>query len=298
MKRLFILTTIALAFCTPFASGKLLDPNSKPNAILDAIMKKIDPQGIDVLRNWDSNSPIPGKRVILAPLKGFESSAEVEKSKAAWMNDFEGDVHSFLAGYETKSTVLDKGLTDFTKFTRKWDMTPRPKRVFISFTQADVMYANNVKKALEGKGYKTFIFLSNPDQNNPLLKTKEAGHLFATAGHHFVIDSKNARKSSGVWFEQELLRRDGGSSSPDLGRPDPPPPEPNNPPYSPPPEGESPPYSPSSEPDSPPYSSPPSTKFIGCICKKFRNNRLVNSYQIPPGARCGMQICGPKTADP
>jgi hypothetical protein len=279
MKRLVILTTISLAFFAPFALGKLLDPHSPPNLILDALVKELDSKEIDVVRRWDNKSPTPRERAILAPLKGFKSSAEAKASKTAWMKDFEGNIHSFLVGFKTDSTHLNKESTDFSTFTREWETIPKSKRIFISFTQVDAAYADTIKEALESKGYKTFIFLSS-SHSSPFLTSQEAGHLFATAGHYFVIDTKNARNSPGVWFEKALLGRYGGSSPSDLGGPG------------------SPPHSPSPRPARPPSSPSPTTEFIGCICKTFRNGRLINSFQIPPGAQCGKQICTKKSVDP
>ena len=60
-----------------------------------------------------------------------------------------------------------------------------------------------VKTTLERQGYVTFIFLQDVKQG-PLVSPQEAGRFFREAGHHFVIDTPNARKSVGVQFERSL----------------------------------------------------------------------------------------------
>ncbi len=254
MKSSMILSAIALALLAQFASGKILDPQSPANAVLDPLADEIHSKGIDVRRRWETRSSTLGKRAVLTPLQGFMSSSEAETARTLWMQDFEGRIHSVLVGVKQKHPIRS-GSTgaqpNLTKFKQAWERAPQSQRVFISFTRADAAYALDVKKALESRGFTTFVYLEGSNKA-PTLTPKEAGHFFGTAGHHFVIDTQNARRSSGVWFEKALLGR--------YGRVVKPPP-------------------------------PPRSTVVICTCNTYRNGVLVSSREIPRGASCGGQVC-------
>lgn len=254
-------------------SAKLLDPHSPQNEILDALADKIDSHGIDVARQWTATAK-PGERPILAPLHSFTSAAEAKKSKTLWMRDFRGKIESVLLGIKDNKQQSAKNLSgqisrDPGAFKDVWEDVSKSQRVFISFTKVDATHAAKVKKALENIGYTTFIYL-NGSQESPLVTPAEAGHFFATAGHHFVIDTKAARHSGGVWFEKALLGRyiapaDTNKQAVHKKKRR----AINNP-------------------------APPSSSLtVGdCTCNTFRNGVLIRSSRIPVGASCGGQICG------
>jgi hypothetical protein len=235
---------------------------------LDSLAKKVDSKGIDVLRRWSDSSPSPRERPILAPLQEFTSASEAKTAQKLWMKDFKGNIHSFLVGIrDTHGRPTPMSIRvppDLEEFKHKWDEARPSQRVFISFARADFEHARAVKQALDDQGYTTFIYLGKA-QGSPLVTANEAGHFFATAEHHFVIDTQNARRSSGVWFERALLGRYGKAPGGDVSHKGTP-----------------------GRPPSPPPTGPNVTR---CTCKFYRNGILVNSRQILPGVMCGKQRC-------
>jgi hypothetical protein len=260
MKSSISLSAIALVLLAQFASGKILDLKSPANAVLDPLAPELHSKGIDVRRRWEAGPSAPGKRAVLTPLRGFISSSEAETARALWMQDFEGRIQSVLVGVKQEQPIHSKSTRaqlNLTEFKKAWERAPQSQRVFISFTRADAAYALDVKKSLTDRGFHTFVYLEGSNKA-PTLTPREAGHFFGTAGHHFVIDTQNARRSSGVWFEKALLGRYGRAVSVNID-------------------------------EQPPPSRP---AVFTCTCNTYRNGVLVSSVEIPRGATCGVEVCG------
>jgi hypothetical protein len=263
MKRLYAITTIALA-------------------------RKVDSKGIDVLRKW-SYTPKAPKRPVLTPLKGSTYAFKTKTAQMKWTQEFEGNIHYGLVGIRNTpgKTTVNSVPSDLEEFKNKWEKARPSQRVFISFTKLDFEHAIAVKQALDDQGYTTFIFLDKAN-GSPIVTAKEAGYFFATAENHFLIDTKNARRSRGVWFERALLGKYGKDSGDDVN-----PGRSQKPPPSPPPSGKN-----SGGDVNPrrlqiPPSDPPSPKIIitECTCYIYRNGILVKSFKILPGAMCGKRRC-------
>jgi hypothetical protein len=180
----------------------LYDPSSPAYEALDAAVFELDKEGIDVARNLDSPGArkFRASRPILGPLGTMELQKSPSISEASWAQEFKsGAIGAIVA---VKENVGGSSASQ-GDFRQKWEKADKTKRIFISFTGADLEYAHKVSATLEKQGYVTFIFLEDPKQG-PRQSPQEAGRFFREAGHHFVIDTPNARKSVGVKFERSL----------------------------------------------------------------------------------------------
>jgi hypothetical protein len=137
---------------------------------------------------------------------------------APWMNEFLSGATGFVAGAQTAEPGHAAKTKD--KFLAEWQKAAASKRVFLSFTSADIKAAHAAAQALHARGYVTFVFL-NPGKPKPRYDATFTGKMFLEAGHHIVLDTQNARKSRGVWLEATLAREitGGPGKSPGQGGP-------------------------------------------------------------------------------
>src|SRR5207249_1314245 len=101
-KRLLV-SLLIWGFCATLGFGKLLDPQSPANPVLDGLVDKVDSQGIDISRSALGNTPPPADRPVVTPLQGFTSDAEAKAARALWMKDFQGNIQSILVGVKDPS---------------------------------------------------------------------------------------------------------------------------------------------------------------------------------------------------
>jgi len=187
----------------------------------------------------------------------------------------------FEAGAFTESYLLAVGggpvqNLDAVGFRAAWENAPTESRIFMSFSGADIDYAEAVKQAMEAQGYSVFLYRPSVDQG-PLTNSVEVGQYFREAGHHLVIDTPNARQSQAVLVEAAAWRflfGGGGTptpTSPPPIAPAPPPPDPAT-----------------AAPPVPEGTEPPSEDGEPCcqLCT-YRDGVLIN---------CGPTECGPQCA--
>jgi hypothetical protein len=193
---LFFLSSSAVNFAA------LYDPSSPAYDILDSAVFELDKEGIDVARNLDSSGArkYRASRPILGPLGTMELQKSPSVSEASWAQEFKNGAIGAIAAIKENVGGSSASVGDFRQ---KWEKADKTRRIFISFTGADLEYAHKVGATLEKQGYVTFIFLEDV-KKGPRVSPQEAGRFFKEAGHHFVIDTPNARKSVGVRFERAL----------------------------------------------------------------------------------------------
>jgi glutaredoxin len=194
---IFFSKYLLLLFALSVLSFKVIDKNSSyPNKLLQELAIDLDKHKIDIIQNWRSNATIGNDRWILAPLANWnEKYRAVANTNESWVNEF-------VDGYMGGLAAVQKSPAE-NSFFNLWRAESEEKRIFISFTQADREAAYAVKSSLESKGYVVFIYLNEFGQ--PSQSASEAGAMMKTAGQHFIIDSKNARKSPGVIIESQIL---------------------------------------------------------------------------------------------
>ena len=199
------LSVVIVAIASTGAAKKRAE--GPPHALLDSIEAALEAHGLDYLTSWDSGEAreLPSKPT-LSHLDGFPSATPISETKP-WMREFVAGTANgaALLAYRGKApkTAAHKD------FTSRWFQADASRRVFISFTRSDYASAEAVRRILESRGYNVFTYIESEDQDPPF-SPYEVGRLFDSAGSHFVIDSINARKSDGIYFEAALtsqLRR-------------------------------------------------------------------------------------------
>jgi hypothetical protein len=179
--------------------------------MLAAFEAALDAKGIDIVpglaRNLDSQQQ---DRPRLAKLGGFP----VPKAKGAssapedWMSEFASGAFEYLAAFRpaSGSTASVGELADSDRFMTEWSKAEESQRVFVAFTREDAATAQEVAQVLRAQGLVVFTYLRDKGAA-PWAKPEIVGRLFREAGHHFVIDTMQARRSGGVAFEALALAR-------------------------------------------------------------------------------------------
>lgn len=222
----------ALTLCAGTASGALVGDAHRVDPILATLVDALHPKGIDVVGGDTSEVPLD-RRPRVALLSGVPNRRSAAGAvEAPWMREFRTGAMGFVAALGPSAGAAPVTVDDFLN---RWNAVSRDKRVFLSFTRADAHLADAAAEALRSQGYVTFTFLKAND-SAPAYDPTTVGALFADAGHHFVIDTPNARKSEGVWLESKTLasiRREPPPEpplEPTTPGPPRPPPEPGTPP--------------------------------------------------------------------
>jgi hypothetical protein len=173
----------------------------------------LDSQGIDVVGGDTANVRL-GNRPRVAKLVGMPTSkVRTEWNSAPWMKDFLSGATGFVGAIRTDGEGRTAKSTE--NFLAEWRAAIPEKRVFLSFTSADVEFAHATASALRARGYVTFVFLG-PGDLGPKYDPEFVGKMFADAHHWLVLDTPNARRSRGVWLEASVAKGMGGSPpSPD-----------------------------------------------------------------------------------
>lgn len=165
--------------------------------VLDKLTEILDSMKIDVRMAWDKSTP--SGRPTLAPLNGFPAQVP-QVTHGEFAEGFRtGASGTVLAIQPASKRSLDVNDSE-QKLLSDWISVPAEQRVFVSFARPNLSAATAVQNALRRTGYRAFIYINTPGQT-PALTPEKTGTYFSTAGHHFVIDSHEARTSPAVAYE-------------------------------------------------------------------------------------------------
>lgn len=186
----------------------IVDPQSPRHPVLDRLASALDASKIDVRRRWETGGAATGERPVVAPLDGYPASVRDLGVPEQFKQGFEAGAYreAVLVAVSGHSGQVDMSSSEFRA---AWNSAEASRRVFISFTKADLQSAEAVRTALMKNGYVVFTYVTGAAGYRPA-KPVEVGTYFKEAGHHFVIDTSNARKSPGVVLEAitfDRLRR-------------------------------------------------------------------------------------------
>jgi hypothetical protein len=186
------------------SSGRNLTPFGEQDSLIAQMDQPLDAAGVDV-RSTYARLSLASTRPVLAPLRALP----LQPPSVPWPG-VERDFKRGALGFALAWAGLPGPSSPTLQSTRAaWAAAPAERRIFLSFTRADRKWALEVRKVLEAAGYAVFTYL--PDQDGgPPFTVEEVGKLFREAGRRYVVDTPNARKSTGVWIErsvQEDFRR-------------------------------------------------------------------------------------------
>jgi hypothetical protein len=202
MRRLALLLVVSALLATYPIAGKVIGRRARLDPVLQMLETPLHARGIDVVAGNTAAYKI-GSRPRLAPLTGMPTAkASADWNSRPWMDEFRRGATGFVAG--VKST-RGRRAANSDEFLSAWRAASRDRRVFISFTAKDAGAAEAAAKALTAKGYVAFVFI-RPSASAPTYDTALVGRMFHEAGHHFVVDTPNARKSAGVWLEATIAK--------------------------------------------------------------------------------------------
>ena len=194
-------------------SARVIGARGKLDPLLKTLEAPLQKRGIDVVAGDTANHPL-GTRPRVARLSGMPTAKPPAGWKSRpWMKSFEAGRTGFLAAAPGEGR---KRARSSSEFLQAWKRAPADQRVFLSFTRKDVRAAESAARALEARGYVTFIYLTSKSKG-PKYDTTTVGRLYAEAGHRLVVDTPNARRSEGVWLEARLARP-GGRPPPESSR--------------------------------------------------------------------------------
>jgi len=174
------------------------------DAFLQELRPMIEALGLGVRTQWSGMAlQSPPASPTVAPLRGFPSTASVPND-AAFVRLFNAGAHheAALVAVRPRSGMTPPATAQ--QLARAWKDAPTTSRVFVSFTRADAAYARLLRLALETRGYSVFTYIRGDFLSLPF-NAVEVGRFFREAGHHIVIDSREARKSVGVAAERLAL---------------------------------------------------------------------------------------------
>ncbi len=175
------------------------------NAVLAQLAPSLAPRGITVrLGALESSEKISALTVNLGELSQFPVSPDALKKAIEIQHQLGvGAAHeaSLIAVNRSMATQTSKSASTFK---RMWANASASERVFVSFTRADAKYASIVRASLEAQGYRVFTYVKGTAR--PAFNLVEVGTFFREAGHHFVVDTRNARSSPGVNLEAAMLQ--------------------------------------------------------------------------------------------
>lgn len=195
-----VLLILALRITVP---GDILGPATRLDPFFGGLIPHL-PADIDVVAGEASEHAFPESgpsRPRVAFLQGMPVNPNLG-IQADWMESFHAGMTGLVGAVKPEGRKMDparKGPSS-EAFFQAWKDAPPAKRIFLSFTSADVEHAENVAKALEKAGYVTFVFLKRGDASPPY-DPDFVGQKFAEAGLHLVLDSPAARRSIGVALE-------------------------------------------------------------------------------------------------
>jgi hypothetical protein len=187
---LAIISLLSVLFLS--VSWRILDPNAKtPNTLLQTIAPQLDKLSINVVQDWNSKIKVDNRTVIIAPLANWPARNK-EQFTEGWVKDLKAGLHAGYVAMRYNKKVEPENIP------LVWKNIEKDKRIFISFTSADIKIAEQLRKLLEKQGYQVFTYIKDGKISQTF---EEVGKIMSTAGQHFVIDSYNSRISQGVIAE-------------------------------------------------------------------------------------------------
>ena len=197
--------------------SKVLDPTSKnidsrisQFSKNDEIVNHLDNLSIDILQNHSSKSNINNiNRPTLMLLEGYNTISASElntQNYESWMSEFMNGYRGFMAAVSVEESGVKPRLFNkkYKAFEQLWLSTPRSKRVFLSYTSKDSKIADNIATVLYKNGYAVYTYREGKGAIRNLPEV--TGRAFSESGVHLVLDTENARQSSGVKFEAQLAK--------------------------------------------------------------------------------------------
>jgi hypothetical protein len=219
LARLLLVGALTVGITTSSLAA-LRGERNKLHPLLGEILDPLHKKGIDVVGGDTSEVPL-GRRPRVAELAGMPTlDANVDWDSVPWMKDFRSGTAGFVAAAKTDTRA--PGPLPKDEFLARWQQVAQDRRIFLSFTSKDLQLAHATEGVLREHGYVTFMFLRSGDEG-PRYDATLVGKLFTEAEHHFVIDTRNARRSPGVFMEASFAKHMGGGGN-GGGRPEPGPP--------------------------------------------------------------------------
>lgn len=175
---------------------KILDRASTPvYSLLPAIANELEAIGIDVMQDWRSNVSTED-RPVLAPLANYNSKWRSESNPALFKNEWVREFHRWLYDFNYNDVGYALAApTGKAPFRSLWNNASPDQRIFLSFAGEDNEKVQEVKRVLEGHGYKVFTYLSDTEME---LSGEQIAYYMTTAGCRVVFDTKAARQKVGV----------------------------------------------------------------------------------------------------
>ena len=197
------LLALIIAVLTLPAQGKLLDPESPANPLLDQLAPLLHPHGIDVARNLNAAASKPRKKPrksrlgMLAdiPHGALASSLELEHWEQSYVERQIGALVALPAASRERRSPAD--------FLSDWFDARPAQRTIVTYAVTDQASARILQQELETLDYEVHLYLQGPEQTEFVA----AARYYATAGRRLVLDSHEARKLDSEALEIGLLGR-------------------------------------------------------------------------------------------
>jgi hypothetical protein len=188
-----LLLTLLILGLTAFAQEDLLR----------SVIPDFKGTGVSVRTQWSSRKVTPS-RPTLAPLRGFPVTNDASLGSQKFSELFNAGAFQEAALVAVNDGQIVDTHPRQTVFEQRWKSANKARRVFISFSKADIETAKTVRNVLERNGYTCFMYI-NETGKRPWTNSVKVGQFFKNAGTHLVIDSKAARRSAGVQLEAQAL---------------------------------------------------------------------------------------------
>ena len=195
-----VIVSCLLAFAlgtTTFSYGRVYGGLAELPAILQQLHSSFERAGFDL--GGSPKVPLNGTRPRLELLSNFEGAAPPNFESQDWIEDFNRGRVGAVGAVPNSG---DQTSTDQKALEAKWNMKPG---IFISFARKDVEAANKAATIFERSGHSVFRYLNDKD-GPPKYSAEFTGKMFSRAEQYFVVDTPNARHSSGVWVEAITLK--------------------------------------------------------------------------------------------
>lgn len=220
MKGVFrqLLVSLLLGLLPLIGSTAFVDDSARRNEILRLLQPGLDAQGIDVRGDKVTSAAFGGSRPQLSLLETIPAEPLAVKAAPDRFGQlFEAGAFSDAVLVATRTRENRRVNLSEAEFQQRWNAASASERVFISFSGNDVRYAEVVRAAFEAKGYVTFLY-KDSSSKYPKTNSVQVGTYCKEAGHHFIVDTANARASLGVITEAlalQAMRRGTRPSFPD-----------------------------------------------------------------------------------
>lgn len=184
-----LLLSIAIFFCS--SGFKILDRDGKKNDFLWGLGDLLDDIGIDIVQDWESKVRLEGNPT-LAPIANYNVS--ILEKETDWTKAFSNFYANALVAIENDKVTINEA-----DFLEQWKQIPIEKRIFISFTKADLIHAEAIKVVLQEQGYQVFLYTES--HRGPFTDPNVISYCMKTSGEVLVLDTHNSRTKEGVIAE-------------------------------------------------------------------------------------------------